>query len=31
VPAEQGDAQDHPRRQSGERTGQGYDEEFDDA
>jgi bifunctional non-homologous end joining protein LigD len=31
VPAEQSQAQDRPRRQSGERTGQGYDEEFDDA
>src|SRR2546423_4462431 len=31
VPAEQSQVQDRPRRQSGERTGQGYDEEFDDA
>jgi DNA primase len=31
VPTEQDQAQDRPRRQSGERTGQGYDEEFDDA
>jgi bifunctional non-homologous end joining protein LigD len=31
VPAEQSQSQDRPRRQSGERTGQGYDEEFDDA
>jgi hypothetical protein len=31
VPSTQGQVQDRPRRQSGERTGQGYDEEFDDA